>query len=463
MSFRKVACKVNRSVAFFIVLSSGFMITSPATAANGLCNGIPVTISSSARVINGTSGNDVILVRGSGKHTVNAGNGNDVICSAGGSDFISGGAGNDVINSGSGQDVVNSGSGNDVINAGAGKDVIKAGSGNDNVIAGSGNDTVNGGTGDDSLNGGTGNDLLTGNSGIDVIWGNAGNDSLNGGAGNDSLQGGAGRDTLTPGSGSNSCAPDNTDQVVGTCTVDSLMPQVSNVSVMSPAVEPQVSNVSVMSPVVAGSKATFMWSISDSTGVGYTDLRIGGPSGWVVNWCGFPVEGTRISGDAQQGTYSVECDIPATAVNTTYTAFIIAADFFGNSSDGISADFTVTGGIADNAEPTLNFVEVSSNVLGPGEEFTVTYRATDESGIQFVYGYFYHDGLGVAGDRGIWITPGALSGLISGDVKDGVWQQSFTINDFAPIGTYTLYVGRTDIYGNRNFTQSELQITVSAR
>ncbi|MEI6404981.1 MAG: calcium-binding protein [Actinomycetes bacterium] len=450
------------STTAFVLLLLGVMVPGPVAAASTLCDGSPATISSSARIINGTSGDDVITVLGAGAHTVNAGGGDDLICSGSSPDEIIGGPGNDVINSGSGSDVINAGSGSDVINAGSGNDVVNAGSGNDNVGAGTGNDTVNGGSGDDSLNGGAGNDALSGSNGADLMWGKSGNDSLSGGAGNDSLQGGTGRDTLSPGTGSNSCALDNPDQVLGTCAVDDVLPQVSNVSVMSSVVEPPVGNVSVMSPVTAGSKATFLWSISDTTGVGYTDLRIGGPSGW-VNWCGFPIEGTRISGDAQQGTYSVECDIPETAVNTTYTAFINAADFFGNSSNGTSADFTVTGGTADDAEPTVNSVEVTSNIFGLGEELTVTYRATDESGVQYIYGYFYHDGLGVAGNRGIWISPGALSDPISGDEKDGVWQQSFTINDFAPIGTYTLYVGRSDKYGNRNFTQSDIRITVSAR
>jgi hypothetical protein len=190
---------------------------------------------------------------------------------------------------------------------------------------------------------------------------------------------------------------------------------------------------------------------------------VGGPSGWVTNWCGFPIEGTRISGNAQQGTYAVTCDIPETAVNTTYSVFINASDFFGNINYGTSADFTVIGGIADDAEPTVTSVEASSSNLGQGDEFTVTYGATDESGVAFVYGYFYHDGNGVAGAQGIWISPGALSEPVSGNDKDGVWRQSFTVSDFAPAGTYTLYVGRADKYGNRNFTQSEVQITVSVR
>jgi RTX calcium-binding nonapeptide repeat (4 copies) len=431
------------------LLASGLITASPAVAASSLCNGVKATISSSARTINGTSGNDVILVLGNGNHVVNARAGDDLICSGGSSDSINSGAGNDVINSGAGNDTVDAGTGNDVINTGSGNDVVKAGTGNDTVDAGSGNDSVMGALGDDSINGGAGNDQLNGENGSDIIWGKAGNDSLTGGAGNDSLQGGAGKDVLTPGTGSNTCAIDVPDQVVGICSGDDD--------------SPQVSNILAMSSVTAGTTATFMWSASDATGVGYTDFRFGGPSGWVTNWCGFVSVGTLISGNAKQGTYSVTCEIPETAVNTTYTVFINASDFFGNNTYGISADFTVVGGIADDAEPTVNSVEASSNILGRGEEFTVTYRASDESGVAFIYGYFYGDGNGIAGSQGLWITPGLLSEPVSGNDKDGVWRQSFVVNDFAPMGTYTLYVGRADRYGNRNFTQADVRITVSAR
>lgn len=440
MFFRKTASNKQIAVGSCALLGSVLLVASPAAAASSLCNGSPVSISSSARTINGTSGNDVILVLGSGSHTVNAGGGDDKICSGSSTDLINGGYGNDVINSGAGNDVINSGPGNDVVNAGSGNDVVKTDTGNDKVIAGTGND---------SLDGGAGNDALSGDNGADVIWGKSGNDSLTGGSGNDSLQGGTGGDTLSPGTGSNTCALDSSDRIVGSCSVDNFTPQVSNISVMS--------------SVTAGTKATFLWSVSDSTGVVYTDVRFGGPSGWVTNWCGFPIEGTRISGNAQQGTYAVTCDIPETAVNTTYSVFINASDFFGNINYGTSADFTVIGGIADDAEPTVTSVEASSSNLGQGDEFTVTYGATDESGVAFVYGYFYHDGNGVAGAQGIWISPGALSEPVSGNDKDGVWRQSFTVSDFAPAGTYTLYVGRADKYGNRNFTQSEVQITVSVR
>jgi hypothetical protein len=444
-----ISSKKRIVVGTCALLGSALISASPAVAASSLCNGSKVTISSSARIINGTSGNDVILVFGSGNHVVNAGGGDDQICSGGSSDEINGGAGNDVINSGAGNDTINTGSGNDTIDAGSGNDVVRAGTGNDTVSAGIGNDSVKGESGDDSLDGGTGNDAISGDNGSDVIWGKAGNDALLGGAGNDSLQGGTGRDSLTPGTGSNTCALDRPDQVVGSCSIDDRMPQVSNISVMS--------------SVTAGTTATFLWSVSDATGVGYTDFRFGGPSGWVTNWCGFVSEGTRISGTAQQGTYAVTCDIPETAVNTTYTVFINASDFFGNSTYGTSADFTVTGGIADDAEPTVNSVEASSSNLERGAEFTVTYGATDESGVAFVYGYFYSDGNGIAGEQGLWIAPGALSEPVSGNDKDGVWRQSFVISDFAPTGTYRLYVGRGDKYGNRNFTQSDVQITVSVR
>lgn len=430
------------------LLGSGLIMTSPASAASNLCNGTLATISSTDRVINGTSGDDVILVRGPGKHTVNAGAGNDLICSGNGAEIINGGLGNDVINSGSGNDVIDSGPGNDVIDSGSGNDDVKAGSGNDEIKAGSGSDAVDGGPGNDSINGESGNDSLTGNGGSDVIWGKDGKDSLAGGAGNDALQGGAGLDALAPGAGSNTCALDQRDQVSGNCTIDYL--------------KPEVTNVSVQSSVTAGSTVTFLWNVTDTTGIGYTAVNIGGPSGWVTRWCGLSIEGTRISGSAQQGTYAVECDIPNDAVNTKYSLFVSASDLFGNLNYGTKpVDFTVTGGIADDREPTVKSVEVSSSTLSAGDQFTVNYQGSDESGIEYFYGYFYHDGMGVANERGTYIIPNYFDVTrISGDAKDGTWQQGFTVSEFAPAGRYTLYVGGADVFGNWNFAQSGVQVTV---
>jgi uncharacterized repeat protein (TIGR03803 family) len=85
-----------------------------------------------------------------------------------------------------------------VINGRAGNDYISIG-----TPASLGGISVNGGLGDDTILGGPGNDTLVGGPGNDSLFGGAGDDSLLGGAGNDTLAGGKGNDTLVGGAGTN--------------------------------------------------------------------------------------------------------------------------------------------------------------------------------------------------------------------------------------------------------------------
>lgn len=73
--------------------------------------------------------------------------------------------------------------------------------GNDTLEGGDDNDTLVGGLGDDQLVGGPGDDDLQGDDGDDFVFGNDGNDLLQGGNGNDTLWGGAGNDIVHGGSG----------------------------------------------------------------------------------------------------------------------------------------------------------------------------------------------------------------------------------------------------------------------
>ncbi|MCX6402480.1 MAG: hypothetical protein NT032_00825, partial [Actinobacteria bacterium] len=40
---------------------------------------------------------------------------------------------------------------------------------------------------------------------------------------------------------------------------------------------------------------------------------------------------------------------------------------------------------------------------------------------------------------------------ISGDRFNGVWQLTYRMMDYAPAGTYRIWYGFSDIYGNRTF------------
>jgi len=112
-----------------------------------MCANRTATIVSATSVIYGTEFNDVIVVIGSGNHTIQALGGDDIICGANSVDTVYGGHGNDRID-GRG--------GNDILNGDLGDDVIFGSNGNDSVSGGDGRDYLFGLNGDDSMTGDAG-------------------------------------------------------------------------------------------------------------------------------------------------------------------------------------------------------------------------------------------------------------------------------------------------------------------
>lgn len=435
---------------FFALLCASLVgVPVSAQAAVATCEGSAATITSSARVIFGTSGDDVIVVQGGGFHSVYAGSGDDIICGSSGNDTINSSVGDDTINAGAGNDTINSGTGNDSVAGGSGNDVIFTGSGNDDVAGGSGNDTLKGYLGSDTLAGGTGNDTIQGGDGADRLTGDSGSDSLSGEAGNDTLQGGVGKDSLIPGAGTNYCATDVVDSMIGSCTIDNS--------------GPEVSNVSVTSSVQAGSALTFIWSVNESAGVDSSWVKIGGPSGWVTSWCGFGLEGTRISGTAQSAVFSATCQVPADAVNTEYTAFFDAIDVFGLNAKTSSATFRITGGASDASAPLVTQLALSSPTLTYGQTLDITFTAEDETGMQGVIAFIAHNGYRFANNEGrSFIDYGTYAiTRTSGDAKSGTYLQKIGLNEWAPAGEYTLWISVIDTLGNKVFKQTDTKFTVN--
>jgi hypothetical protein len=378
---------LRASVVASLVLASAAFV-SPAQADEvETCDDQVATIVSSDRVIYGTSGVDVIVVQGEGRHRVLAYQGADVICGSDSKDRINGGAGPD-------------------------------------TIYGEGN-----------------NDFLIGGTGRDTIMAGPGDDQVNGGPARDAINGQEGSDTIDSGIGLNYCAGDLLDVVTGECVIDETAPTIYDVSF------PEI--------VEAGSTAIFSWKSDDSSGISYTGAYVGSIYGWVGDWCdGFTSQGVLVEGDSRSGTYQVECVIPATAVNGTYTLFLASNDLVGNTTWGPSNnEFELVSGIADNAYPNLVSL-TSPETVSAGELITLDFELTDESGVSSAYAYIARsDGFIVD------ITTGLLwaeaidwyEAPISGDSFNGVWQLTYRMMDYAPAGTYTIWYGFSDIYGNRTF------------
>ncbi len=150
--------------------------------------------------IQGTAGDDVIVV-GNGDNTVEAGDGDDLIIAGNGDNTLIAGGGDDEIRSGKGNDLIvsdaaDSGSARRALaargvtmvqtpTAVVGDDEVSSGGGNDEVISGGGVDKITTGGGKDEVDGGDDNDNIGGGDGNDVLAGGAGDDKLNGGPGKD--------------------------------------------------------------------------------------------------------------------------------------------------------------------------------------------------------------------------------------------------------------------------------------
>jgi len=394
-----------------IVGVSFFPTAASAVTPARTCDGRAATIVSSATNIDGTAGNDVIVATGITGQTIRSGAGDDIICGSGGPDRIF------------------TGDGNDIVLAGNGNDTLDGGSGRDNLDGGAGNDSIVGGPGNDTEVGGTGNDLLSGNEG---------SDSLNGGIGDDMLNGGAAPDVIDPGAGSNTCGSDATDSMRGPCAIDTT--------------GPIINNIVVPKAVTAGTTVTFTWRVRDASGLDNTNMRFGGYSGWITSWCGFVTVAERVSGTASDGTYRATCDIPANAVNGSYTVFLSATDMFGNNAAWDSSsqvDFSVAAGSADSSPPAVSGISTRVD----GGSVIVRWRATDPSGVGGQSAWLAHNVYSFASVAGPYFVYNAAN-LVAGTTFDGVYEQRIDRRSITPNGTFTVWLTVLDTLGNKSFDQT---------
>jgi Ca2+-binding RTX toxin-like protein len=145
-------------------------------------------------IVNGTAGDDVIVVGGRSSAVWVTINGRAMA----GGPFA--GVTKIIVNAGDGNDLVNLSRMfiNATANGGVGNDTL-IGTGADDVLNGeAGNDSLDGGAGNDNLLGGDGDDTLTGGDGVDVLHGEAGNDTLDAidGIADSLLDGGGGTDVV---------------------------------------------------------------------------------------------------------------------------------------------------------------------------------------------------------------------------------------------------------------------------
>ncbi|MFM7736322.1 MAG: calcium-binding protein [Alphaproteobacteria bacterium] len=335
-------------------------------------------------------------------------------------------------------------SGNDVICGLGGNDTLVGGGCDDVLVGGDGNDTLSCGGGDDVLVGGAGRDRMGGGTGEDVLLGEDGRDALMGGSGEDHLLGGAGRDTIAAGRQGDTCSDDPADRVAGTCERD--------------VTPPEIGEIDVPATVSAGSTLVFTWRVTDLSGLSdwaegqpATTAFVGGPSGW-VRFCTFGLGGTRVSGDAKAGRYEARCDFPVNTPNGRYSVFFGASDLYGNQASTSGTDFEVVGGSTDASVPSVTEVRTDAATYAPGSSVTLTFRATDETGVAYVVPWaFGPNGRLVDSEGRLWLDY-ALATLVSGDERDGRYSVTLKLSDAAAAGTYVLWFSVGDVLDNREFS-----------
>lgn len=374
-----------------------------------------------------------------------AGNNNCTIVGTNKADTLRGTDGADVICAGGGADTIYGLGGDDVIRAGSGNDIVFAGTGKDVVIGESGNDNISGSDGADQINGGDGKDRITGGGGQDLIQGGTGTDNLSAGNGNDLIDGGKGTDTILTGSGNDMCNSDSADVRLDDCTMDDKGPTFG-------------SQPTEIRKFAAGNLAVFAVNVSDAAGVQAVYGSIGGPPGWVTEWCGFRIPAELASGSTKSGTYRLTCAIPENAVNETYTLFLGAVDMMGHTTE-LRIVFEVTDGSTDNRTPEIKNIALPETTVAD-QTFTIKVAATDDSGVAGIYMWLLLEGGGFSDGRGVYAL-GSEPRTNFFTPVDCTVEQDFVFDPLDPLGTYHLWISVRDSVGNRELYDSGRTITLT--
>jgi len=220
---------------------------------------------------------------------------------------------------------------------------------------------------------------------------------------------------------------------------------------------PTVSEVAHPAVVRAGDTVSVSWRVRDPQGLAddgggrsATWVRIGGASGW-VNWCEFTLSGERVEGDSVDGRYEARCAVPATAVDGRYGLWFGASSLSGTAFFSEEAtSFDVVGGATDADVPVVTEVAVSPEEAAPGGLVTLSWRATDATGVAYIVPWAMGPNGRFVDDAGsLWLAWGTPT-LVSGDALDGRYEVTLALSASAVEGRYALWFSRGDVLGNRD-------------
>ena len=191
-----------------------------------------------------------------------------------------------------------------------------------------------------------------------------------------------------------------------------------------------VSNIRISkSNAVPGELLTITADISSPSGVSYVNMILDTPSGGTK---GFSTYFQLISGSEQQGTWSMNFNIPSTAENGTWKVIVGLGTKDQTSKIGYGPSINVSGSTV--VETKVSNVKLSKTNARAGEELTIFADISSPSGVSYV---------------NMILTPpsGGSKGfstyfqLISGTEQQGTWSMKFNMPQSAENGDWGVVVG----------------------
>jgi len=218
----------------------------------------------------------------------------------------------------------------------------------------------------------------------------------------------------------------------------------------------QITNVRVPAQVQAGTPLVIRFRMTDSSGYQAPVAFVGGPSGWVSNWCGFGVAAIRVSGDQRDGEYEISCLVPTNAPSAGYIVRIGCECTFPDTAEDslfVTYPFDLVGGSGDTRVPEIGMSAITSaGVIRAGSTFEVTTRAKDESGIAYVVAWVDGPNGRTTNDQfQPWASDMGLGSIVRSQAVNG-WEtfvQTITLRNDATPGRYRLWFSVGDSIGNR--------------
>lgn len=218
----------------------------------------------------------------------------------------------------------------------------------------------------------------------------------------------------------------------------------------------QITNVRVPAEVQAGTTLVIRFRMTDTSGYQAPVAFIGGPSGWVSNWCGFGVAATRVDGSQSDGEYEISCLVPTSAPSAGYIVQIGCECTFPESSGepwSVRYPFDLVGGSSDSSAPEiLKSAIVEAGAIRSGGTFSARTLATDESGIAYVVAWVDGPNGRITNDAGQpWAAEMGLDRISRESGANGteVFTQTITLRADATPGRYRLWFSVGDSIGNR--------------